>query len=239
MKKALCFVVVLMILTSFAIMPAMAEDTNLALGKSVTAESDYSGTNPSKEDLIFFSATYLTDGEAPILDGVSQDVHLCWYSEAQTQETDINLTIDLEDVYALNKVVLTPSSFLDGQSFPTDFDILVSNDGNEWSKIGEVRDRTGVISDNMVFDTDKEARYVRINVTKMSPITDGNVFFAGIAEVEAYGGPVTAPETEPTTETNPGTNDQSFTWLIVATAAFALAFGAFVFLRNRKEAEVF
>ncbi|NLN03283.1 MAG: discoidin domain-containing protein [Clostridiaceae bacterium] len=239
MKKVLSFVVVVMILASFAVMPAMAEDTNLALGKSVIAESDYPGTNPSKEDLIFFSAAYLTDGENPIWDGVSQDVHLCWYAEAQTQDTDIKLTMDLGDVYALSKFVLSPSSFLDGQSFPSDFDILVSTDGNEWTKAGEVRDRSGAMSESMVFNTDKEARYVRIHITKMSPVHDAVFYYAGISEWEVYGGPVTAPETEPETEPNPGTNDQSFTWLVVAIAALVLASAAFVCMRNRKEADVF
>lgn len=82
MKKLFYIVVTLMILASFAIAPVMAEEENVALGKDVYCEAEDSNNVASLEGMAFFSATYLTDGEAPVWDGVSQDTHICWY-EAQ------------------------------------------------------------------------------------------------------------------------------------------------------------
>ncbi|NLN03282.1 MAG: discoidin domain-containing protein [Clostridiaceae bacterium] len=200
MKKIICFVAALMILASIAVVPAMAEEENVALYKYVYCESDDPNTNPSMEGLAFFSADYLTDGEAPVWDGVSQDTPLCWYGASATQDTHITITVDLENLYALKKIVLVPTSFLNGMNMPTDFKVLVSKDESDWVTVGEVTGRSGATSENFVYEFEEEARFIMVSITKMSSVKDDNFYYSGIAEIEAYGDLLTTPSPEPTEE---------------------------------------
>ena len=115
MKKMFCFAVALMILVSIAVVPAMAEEENVALYKYVYCESDDPGANPSLEGIAFFSADFLTDGDAPEWDGVSQDTPLCWYGDQQLK-IHITITVDLEN--SLSKIVLV--LVFNGMNMPTD-----------------------------------------------------------------------------------------------------------------------
>lgn len=199
MKKMFCFAVALMILVSIAVVPAMAEEENVALYKYVYCESDDPNTNPSMEGLAFFSADYLTDGEAPVWDGVSQDTPLCWYGASATQDTHITITVDLENLYALKKIVLVPTSFLNGMNMPTDFKVLVSKDESDWVTVAEVNGRTGATSENFIYEfEEEEARYIMVSITKMSPVKDDSFYYSGIAELEAYGDLLSTPTAEPT-----------------------------------------
>ncbi len=232
MKKMFSFVIALIVIASLTIVPAMAEDTNLALGKTAVCEAPEATNVASLEGNVFFSYTYLTDGEVPVWDGVSA-VPICWYGAAVTQDAVITITIDLESIYALKQVALAPAGFLEGQNMPSDYEVLVSKDNSQWTKVGEESGITGAQSQKFVYNTTEEARYVKISITKVSSVQDANYYYVGLGEIEVLGGPVTEPSSQ-----NPATSDSTFTSFIMVITVSVLAFGAYVSMRRRNKANV-
>lgn len=226
MKKMFSIIMALIIMSVFSLMPATAANTNLALGKTAVCESPDPGVVASNEGLVFFSSAYLTDGDIPIWDGASA-VPICWYGGSPTRDTTLTITIDLEDTYAINQIALAPASFLDGQNFPSDYQVHVSKDNSTWVKIGEESDLSGVRTAKSVHNTTQDARYVRVTITKMSTVADASFYYAGIAEIEVFGGPIENPET----------GDSAM--LVSVIVALMLALGAYVSMRQRKNANVF
>ena len=115
--------------------------------------------------------------------------NLGYRSEAfVSANNNIWVTVDLNEKQSVNTVKLYPVSNLldDGQGFPCDFTIQTSTDGENWTNvytqygygIGKV---TGV--QEFVF-TETEARYVRLNATKLSEADGG--YRLQLAEFEVY-----------------------------------------------------
>ncbi|MFG2043442.1 discoidin domain-containing protein [Dactylosporangium sp. NPDC048998] len=88
------------------------------------------------------------------------------------QVTDKWLQVDLGKSYALNSVVVRHAG-AGGQSAgwnTKDYDILVSQDGTNWTTAASVRDNTANVTTSMVSNT---ARYVRLKI--ITPSNSGNL----------------------------------------------------------------
>ena len=99
--------------------------------------------------------------------------------------------VDLGRVTTINRVDIYPTGtkFTRGQSFPRDFTIAVSADGENWITVVEKTDYTDCLTAIPVFTFDAvEARYVRMTVTKGSERGGFE-----IAEIEIYNDDGTVP----------------------------------------------
>ena len=186
---------------------AAAEATNVAFEKEVEAICDKDG-DVAALDMVFFKTEYLTDGEAPPYDGAEYadpDTHICWYGGSREPETDISLIVDLDGVFDLQCVRLIPTPFLSGQNMPSDYEVAVSLDGDNWTVIGSEQGLTDVHTvhtDPFEYPTTERASYVMVHITKASCVADTNYHYSGIAEIEAMG--VEVPKTpKPTKEATP------------------------------------
>lgn len=213
MKKVIIAVLTAALVLSFGALSLGAEEaasanvTNVALEKEVKAYCDKEG-DVAALDSVFFKTEYLTDGEAPPFDNVEYadpDTHICWYGGSKEPETDITLIVDLDGVFDLTCVRLIPTPFLNGQNMPSDYEVGVSMDGDNWTIIGSEQGLTDVHTvhaDPFEYPTTERAAYVMVHITKASCVADPNYHYSGIAEIEAMG--VEVPKTpKPTKEATP------------------------------------
>lgn len=185
MKKFIAIFLVAAMAVALFGMNAFAEDTNLALGKNVEVEMTEGSGDPNM-DVGFWDKNYLTDGIVPEnVAGVFN--HLGWYAGTTTQDgINIALTLDLEVLATVSRIDILPQKFLTGASAPSDFTVEVSADGSAWDLVGDIKDNAGERTDPFTFAVEKDARYVKVTVTKASAITDGT-FYSGFGEIEVYG----------------------------------------------------
>ena len=112
-----------------------------------------------------------------------------WTSNVKIHDSE-NATeyviIDLGDLFALDKVVVTPISDL----WPVDFEILVSTDGETWVSIDQQKRSQKPSGDYVVsLDAPVEATMIKFEATRLrSTAADG--YMLQLAEIEAYGTPV-------------------------------------------------
>ena len=156
------------------------KSANLAEGKAPAVESSVHGGG--------YYAYTLTDG---IRDN-SVPTALGYRSNQNTGFAEVDLgrpvTINRVDFYP------TGTKFTRGQTFPTEFTVEVSVDGETWVKVVEKKDYTDCLTTIPSFTFEAvEARYVRMNVTK-GCATGG----FEIAEIEVYNddGSIAAPDNE-------------------------------------------
>lgn len=102
--------------------------------------------------------------------------------------------VDLGRVTTFNRVDFYPTGtkFTRGQTFPTEFTVEVSADGETWVKVVEKKDYTDFLTAIPSFTFEAvEARYIRMNVTKGCAAGGFE-----IAEIEVYNddGTVPAPD---------------------------------------------
>ena len=154
------------------------KSANLAEGKAPAVESSVHGGG--------YYAYTLTDG---IRDN-SVPTALGYRSTKNTGFVEVDLgrpvTINRVDFYP------TGTKFTRGQTFPTEFTVEVSADGETWVKVVEKKDYTDCLTAVPSFTFEAvEARYVRMNVTK-GCATGG----FEIAEIEVYNddGSIPAPD---------------------------------------------
>ncbi len=153
---------------------------NLAEGKAPAVESSVHGGG--------YYAYTLTDG---IRDN-SVTTALGYRSNKDTGYVEV----DLGRVTTFNRVDVYPTGtkFTRGQTFPRDFTVEVSADGENWVKLVEKTGYTDCLTAIPSFTFDAiEARYVRMNVTRGC---EGGGF--EIAEIEVYNndGTVPAPDND-------------------------------------------
>lgn len=220
MKKLICAMLALALILGVCVIPAFADDENLALDKLVEVEMEINNPNEMADmGNGYWSVDFLTDGEWPAFlnEGV---VPLGWYSCSPVTEVDITLVLDLEDVYSLNEVKLLPQKFIGGYTFPSTYEVSISADGNNYEVIGG---ETGAHKGEFLFTsysaanayseegyTDvniptfaangKAARYVMIHITEMGNDPGDGLHYSGIGEIEVTGSKAAAPETEAPTE---------------------------------------
>ncbi len=126
---------------------------NLATGKAVTVSSTEAGANVA----------------ANAVDGQYGTRWSSLYTDAQW------LTVDLGNVYAVNRVKLTWEA-----AYGRDYSVQYSNDGTAWSVAKTISGNTTLVNDHTgLVGT---ARYVRINGTAR-----GTAFGYSIYELEVYG----------------------------------------------------
>ena len=199
MKRIVSFLVAaVMVLSVFGMLnlaaplKASADSTNLALGKTVTQDLNgcsAMGGNPG--DLWYYG--YLTDGETldNYVDGTT--THFGWYVVKQGEgDMNASATIDLGSVQQICRIkIFTEFHFL-GYKFPNTYDIYVSADGSNWTKVYSEANRTGIVTHAHMVEFDRtSARYVKVTIVRGNDVVDdsedgGYVQYAGIGEIEVY-----------------------------------------------------
>lgn len=120
-----------------------------------------------------------------------------WSSELSRHTAPENsewIVIDLMSMYDVEKVVLTPQKMWNGVNvFPNDYEIQVSQDGQDWVTVKKVTgDNTPMSQEirNLTFEPVK-AQYVKLLATKLTrnSQTDSEFYGIEIAEMEIYGRP--------------------------------------------------
>ena len=184
MKKLLGIVLaVAMLFTLVISVPASAEAENVALGKPVLAVLN--GGMAAAAD--FWRPEYLTDG-------VAQDTTngnaLGWaYGTRKVDgvETDVNAYVDLGAVYSVNSVVVVPMTWSTAATYPGAYEIYVSTDFSNWTKVGE----TGADpkEGNAVYNFDAiEAQFVRLKATASNGVwADDLFYYNGFGDLQVFG----------------------------------------------------
>ena len=184
-----------------------ADGVNLALGMPVTATSSY-------EEGTYFLTEFLTDGVQVPFD---QSLNVGWSVspfDVLGQKDTVSVTVDLGMSYLIDAVVLRPTLYNNGSTFPRDYTVEVSTDKAGWTKVGEGKDVTMTVPVDQSHEVESvEARYVRIHITLHSDVTDATGgYLSQIGEIEVYGkdappkdGTDTEPDTEPDTDPDPDT----------------------------------
>ncbi|MBR5059898.1 MAG: discoidin domain-containing protein [Clostridia bacterium] len=219
MKKLISLVIaIVMVVCLGAGLSAFAADAkNVALNDGVSAEvwfDSANGVNPDM-DLGFWSVDFLFDGETPLFKGGTPP--LGWYATASSADFELFLEITLDKVYEITELKLYPQGFMGGFTFPVAYTVQISEDGTNWTKVGEETDAGGKYlystcteqnvngnpddwGEPTVFTyacSSQKAKYVQLLVTKGCNPGDGN-FYAGLGEFEVWATEVS--ETPVTTE---------------------------------------
>lgn len=162
--------------------------TNLALGKVVSGSSS-DGSNG-------WYYSNLTDGKR-----FSAGTSNGWESNGNTKDDqNAYVTVDLGSVQNFNRIDLYPygGSSSCGFNFPVDFTIQTSADGNTWNTVQTCADFAAPQKTVPSFKFSAvNARYVKINITKMRGL--GDSYIAQLSELEVYNddGSVPAPPATP------------------------------------------
>lgn len=227
--------------------PYAEEGVNLAKGRKVTAANSY-------EEGTYWAKAYLTDGINVPLD---QNTHVGWSVDPYSgigRNDPAEVTVDLEDPYLLNTIILKPCIYNGGASMPADFKLLVSADGKSWTEVASVTDLklSEAIDQKYTFEP-VEGRYVKVKITKQSEMVDNTgTSLSQIGELEVYGREIgapaptdepeatdepAAPTGEPQVTDEPADGKGSKTGLIIgiiAGAALLAIGGAVVFIKKKK-----
>ena len=112
-----------------------------------------------------------------------------WTSNVKIHDNEDSteyVIIDFGDLFALDKVVVTPISDL----WPKDFEILVSVDGETWVSIEKQTNSKKPSGDYVVtLDIPVEAAMIKFEATKLRS-TSADGYMLQLAEIEAYGAPI-------------------------------------------------
>ncbi|MBS6474392.1 MAG: discoidin domain-containing protein [Clostridiales bacterium] len=187
-KRLLAFP--LIALFSFgAVLPAFAESagmteaikSNVALGKKVIASDDYVAPEG------IWSAVFLTDGKIEKMG--EGDSRLGWSTLPTTnrkQVSEVDLTIDLDGNYSVDAVALAPTKH-DYKTFPMSYEIQLSADGNSWTTVAKVTDRTATPETQVHTFTSTVCAFVRVHITKNSPVMNSGSYLSQLGEIEING----------------------------------------------------
>ena len=171
-----------------------AESTNLALNKPVTEELEEGTTSMGDP---YWGKDNLTDGnrfDTTTYDGVNPvDNHYGWYV-VKVGEDPMNASavIDLQAAYDVCRIKLFTEYHFLGMKFPNTYDVYLSADGSNWTKVISVAGRSDYLTHALEYEFDKvNARYVKFTVVYGNDIvadTDdgGFVQYAGLGEIEVY-----------------------------------------------------
>lgn len=204
MKKIIFTIVTAMLLISLCVVSYAAEGENICLEKDVYCESEDEGVIASMEDNNFWSAAFLTDGDILEAWNTGDSGPIAWYGAVPTSSAPdccINIEIDLDGKYEVTCVKLYPTVFLNGANMPADYTVALSENDTDWTVIGSETGLSGnhPFDQPFVYECEKTAaKFIRIQVTKVSSVADANYAYAGIAEIEAFGEKVFVPTAEPT-----------------------------------------
>ena len=199
-KKWRFLTCILAIAMLFTVLPAAKPaDTAAAAGaglKNVAREAvsldawfeDSYGLNASLVDT-WWSINGLIDGAVPIFQDGDTRV-LGWYSQSSAASADLYLQITLAASYDIEEVILYPIGFLNGFTFPDTYEVLISANGNDWTKIGEDANcggqnlfPNGVPASKSYNAGSQRARFVMLHITRLVNPGD-NYYYAALGEIE-------------------------------------------------------
>jgi hypothetical protein len=198
--RLVCFCLALLMIP-LAAFPAMAEEPesyNFAKGQIIEADNNYFPPEG------FFDASFLVDGEWLTLEG--DNLKLGWNTDPFSgigENDPVEITVTLDGIYALERILLYPMKWTNGEAFPRDFELLGSMDGSEWFAVCEAqKDVTAAAEDNVSVtpkeytpDAPVSIRYFRIRITRHSSIVDATgAATSALGEIELYGYHDTAAE---------------------------------------------
>lgn len=175
-----------------------SEGANLAQDKPVNATSSYEEGN-------YFLAKFLTDGVQLPFD---QCLNVGWSVspfDVLARDAAVDITVDLEDEFLIDAIVLRPALYNNGGTFPSDYTVEVSADGERWIRIGEGKDvkMSEPLDQSYTADSVK-ARYVRVCITRHSDTTDATGgYLSQLGEIEVYGKDILPDSTDTDTPDDP------------------------------------
>lgn len=159
------------------------EYTNIALNKTVTATNTY-------EDGTYYSTAYLTDG---VLADINVSSHLGWSTNPNpgASESDVvDLVLNLDGRYAINEVSICPMVWESGKFFPRSYEVLITQDGENWAKVGEAVDLDQAVvgsTPQKYSFADTIATKVKIHITKSRVTPVDGAIFSQIGEIQVNG----------------------------------------------------
>ena len=167
-----------------ALLATPQDGPNLALNKTVTVSSSFEQSS--------FSPQMVVDGirdERPGARGWSSQ------SDASVNHTEW-IMIDLGTTYPINRVDLYPrnDSRRVGESFPIDFTIQTSLDGNAWTTVVTRSNygKPGPEAQSFTFNR-TDARFVKVVGTNLRYLGAEGSYFMQFTEIEVYGSATTLP----------------------------------------------
>ena len=160
-----------------------SDETNLSQGLTVVPSSSWDDPEG------YWRSAYLTDGSKLSPWPLPAGETLGWRSGAsESREVNITLDIDLHSTAMVNRVELYPRG--GGQTFPDDYSIALSADGETWVEVASVTGDSEIKNEGRLFIFDAvKVRYVRIKVTKLSEEKDGNDRVCTMSEIMVFGKP--------------------------------------------------
>ena len=203
--------------------PPVVVNDNLAYGKTYTI----SGLYTENGNVVYpdENGKSLTDGYTPAADAIYSDSTFAGFnrnSEGYAENGYADITVDLGDVYAVDKFVTVVGTKMltSGITAPSKVEIYVSTDKTNWKKAGETEvvdtDATNTLDVTLELKASVAARYIQYRIYASE---SKNWIF--VAEVEAYeGDPVVEPEYILGDVNNDGTID-STDYLLVKRACFS------------------
>ncbi|MGN1445288.1 MAG: discoidin domain-containing protein, partial [Eubacteriales bacterium] len=194
-KKLLSALLSLAMLAALPIpMSASAEEedyTNLALKKAITATESYSPPEG------FFGLNQLVDGIWETFSAIGDTLGWnCDPNAPNSQDTPIDIDIDLDCVCWTDKMVLKPMQWANGKGFPKALELQVSTDGETWTTVAAESDIDASAPSNTevqprVYTFEKVSlRYARIHISLRSDdveSTGTGMHNAAIGEWEIWG----------------------------------------------------
>jgi len=120
-------------------------------------------------------------------DGIRTADHISagWSSAAGAPTREEWVQLDLGGVHEIGEIALFPRSdaFEPGNYFPLDYQVLISEDGTQWSTIANVTDQP-LTTQAVTFTFEPaHARYVKVLATRMRDV-NGNAYYVQISEIE-------------------------------------------------------
>ncbi|MBO7407344.1 MAG: discoidin domain-containing protein, partial [Clostridia bacterium] len=188
------------------LIPYAQDGVNLALGRKVTAANSY-------EDGTYWAKAFLTDGVNVPLD---QSTNAGWSVDPFSgigRNDPVEIKVDLEDVYLLETIILKPCIYNGGASMPSNYKLLVSADGKNWTEVAAVTDLklSEAIDQKYTFDP-VEGRYVKVAISRHSEVADNTgTSLSQIGELEVYGREPGAPTDTPAATDEPAATGEPTT----------------------------
>ena len=186
LRSTVCFLIVMTMLVTcmsglvFATeqVETLDDAVNLSEGILVTSNSTWSDGN--------WEIVNLTDGSVLAPWPLPEGETLGWRSGAwETREVNITLDIDLMQYAMIERVELYPRG--GGATFPDDYSVAVSTDKVEWKTVATVTGDSEIKNEGRILSFEPtEARYVQINVTKLSAEEDGGKVCT-MSEIKVFG----------------------------------------------------
>lgn len=178
---------------------------NLAQGKHATSSSSYEMPNEG------WATSFINDGRIG-----TESLPYGWttnpYGNTATATTPAWVQLDLLASSTIDSVALWPrmDGSNDGQNFPVDYEVQVSDDARTWTTVATSTGNTAV-TDAQVLDVDAaEGRYIRAFATLRAEQPSRDGYLVQLAEFAVYGtgSGVLVELNKPALELLPGDTDQ-------------------------------